>query len=352
MALTEILFDLSYLCAVMALGVRLLWEKDKNARFFGVMALLLGSGDAFHLLPRILSHLDAGGFAAHAAALSWGQFVTSITMTVFYVMYYFYYRAMSGDREPAKQWAVLGLAALRVALTLLPQNQWGAMPGSYLFGILRNVPFAALGALLVIWSCRHREKEGLERMGLLIFLSFLFYIPVVLWADSIPAIGALMMPKTVAYLLIVAMGFRRFVKGFRAENLFFLGATALVMGLLGGVFYREFTRYFAFEAVTHLGKLHVHTLVLGFVMMLAMYLFARRSDSLAAALKKPVHLYLAGLFLSVVCMLAIGMKEVAGTNPAVSRAALDGISGLGHILLSAGLVWSAARMGNAVRSER
>ena len=44
-------------------------------------------------------------------------------------------------------------------------------------------------------------------MWLTIVLSFAFYIPVVLWADLVPAIGFLMMPKTCAYVWTVLIGF-------------------------------------------------------------------------------------------------------------------------------------------------
>ncbi len=41
------------------------------------------------------------------------------------------------------------------------------------------------------------------------FLSFFgFYIPVVLWADTIPLIGMLMIPKTCAYVWTVLIGYR------------------------------------------------------------------------------------------------------------------------------------------------
>ena len=40
-------------------------------------------------------------------------------------------------------------------------------------------------------------------MWLTIVLSFGFYIPVVLWADAVPLIGMLMIPKTCAYVWTV-----------------------------------------------------------------------------------------------------------------------------------------------------
>ncbi|WP_459130165.1 hypothetical protein [Guggenheimella bovis] len=79
-------------------------------------------------------------------------------------------------------------------------------------GIYRNIPFLLLGILLIIWSYKERTKEGLHHMWWLILLSFLFYVPVVLWSQKYPVVGALMMPKTVAYFMIVYLGFK-YLKG-------------------------------------------------------------------------------------------------------------------------------------------
>ena len=49
-------------------------------------------------------------------------------------------------------------------------------------------------------------------MWLTIVLSFGFYIPVVLWADTVPAIGFLMMPKTIAYVWTVLIGYNAMKK--------------------------------------------------------------------------------------------------------------------------------------------
>ena len=45
-------------------------------------------------------------------------------------------------------------------------------------------------------------------MWFTIVLSFGCYLPVVLFAETIPVIGALMIPKTCAYLWAVVIGFR------------------------------------------------------------------------------------------------------------------------------------------------
>jgi hypothetical protein len=61
-------------------------------------------------------------------------------------------------------------------------------------------------------------------MWLTIVLSFAFCIPVVLWADAVPLIGMLMIPKTCAYVLTVWIGYsdmkKRTVTELAAANKF------------------------------------------------------------------------------------------------------------------------------------
>lgn len=348
MAIFESIFDLMYLALVIGLGIRLLIEKGKITKMFGIMAILLGFGDSFHLLPRIISHLSPGGFEAHAAFLSWGQFVTSITMTIFYVIFYHFYKNQSGDYNKIKMIAVYALAAMRIALVLMPGNNWGQMPGDYMYGIYRNIPFAILGGLLIYWSYQHKESPGLGRMWYLILISFLCYIPVVLWSDSFPLVGILMIPKTIAYLMIVVSGFQSFIGDFGKVNLLGLSFVNMIMGLVGGVFYREFTKYYDFTAVNHLGKLHVHMLVLGFIMMLLLYVIVKRyEDSNVKALGRPVHIFEGGLILTVISMMVIRIYEVVGEGAStISIPAISGISGMGHILLAVGLVWTIVKIYN------
>ena len=346
MAIVESIFDIAYLSIVLSLGIRLLLEKSKEAKLFGVMAIILGLGDSFHLLPRVISHLSYGGFAANASALSWGKFITSITMTIFYVLFYYYYRSQSQDDSTLKRNIIYALALVRIGLTVLPQNNWGTMSENYMFGIYRNIPFALMGALLIYWSYKERAKPGLKNMSLYILLSFAFYAPVVLWADKYPMIGALMMPKTMAYLIIVVLGYRHFITGFEKKNILGLSYTSLIMGLIGGVFYREFTKFYGYQAENHLSKLHVHVLVLGFLLMLILYMISKEYDVKSmVSLKKPIYVFMSGFTFTIVNMTLLGIYEVVSEGKdIVSKPALEGISGLGHIVLAIGLVQIALKV--------
>lgn len=54
------------------------------------------------------------------------------------------------------------------------------------------------------------NDNNFKFMWLAIVLSFALYIPVVLWATRIRWIGILMIPKTLAYVWIVIMGYKEF----------------------------------------------------------------------------------------------------------------------------------------------
>lgn len=172
------------------------------------MAALLGAGDAFHLLPRSYA-LWTTGLEANATALGFGKFVTSITMTIFYVILYYIWREryqIRGKTELTR--AIWALAALRIVLCFLPQNQWLVYRQPLAFGILRNIPFVIIGILIIVLFAREarRTRDQLFRfMPLAVALSFGFYLPVVLFSGVAPAVGMLMIPKTMAYVWIVLM---------------------------------------------------------------------------------------------------------------------------------------------------
>ncbi len=339
MNLMEPLFDAAYLGLVIALGFRLLLENSKDARKFGFMAIILGVGDAFHLVPRIVSNLTVNGFDKYTSVLSWGKFVTGITMTLFYVLFYHYYRTLSGDKSRKKARWIYFLAAIRILLILLPQNRWGANE-SYMFGILRNIPFAIMGIVLIVWTWKYRKTDGLKNTAVLIAASFLFYLPVVIGSAFVPVLGVFMIPKTVAYVLLVVTGFRFYIKNFKPENILKDSAVCLFMGLIGGVFYREFTKYFAWKEFSTLSLLHVHLIALGFITLSVIYAIIQNESEKTAELKKPLAVYITGLTWTVAAFMVRGIYSICSSETELfPDAALSGIAGLGHMTLGVGIVW-------------
>lgn len=212
-AIMETAFDAVYLVTVLTLGVRMIRQKaaDRQYRLFGWMAVVLGAGDAFHLVPRAWA-LCTTGLENYTAALGLGKAITSVTMTVFYLLLYTVWRQRYRVEGRKGLTALVGLlAGLRVLLCLMPQNRWLSIDAPLAWGIYRNIPFALLGLVIIVLFYRSAKANGdraFRWMWLTIVLSFGFYIPVVLWADSFPLIGMLMIPKTCAYIWTVAIGYR------------------------------------------------------------------------------------------------------------------------------------------------
>lgn len=111
--------------------------------------------------------------------------------------------------EKGALYLMWALTAVRIALCLMPQNRWTAPDAPLLWGLLRNVPFAAMGAMTVaLWLRSGRGDRVLKHLWLAVLLSFLFYFPVVLFADALPIIGMLMLPKTCMYIWMMVMFLR------------------------------------------------------------------------------------------------------------------------------------------------
>ena len=211
-AIVETLFDAVYLLSVITIGVLMIRgsKGERQFKLFGWMAVVLGAGDSFHLIPRALA-LCTTGLENYTVPLGLGKWITSVTMTIFYVLLYYVWRQRYQIKGKNGLTAtVYVLTGVRIALCMMPQNQWLSAEASLAWGIYRNIPFALLGLLVIVLfyrSAKERQDRAFRWMWLTIVLSFGFYIPVVLWADAIPMIGMLMIPKTCAYVWIVLIGY-------------------------------------------------------------------------------------------------------------------------------------------------
>ena len=199
----ESIFDICYLLFAIVSGCIILKRAANRAeKEMGLAALILGCGDAFHLIPRVLNYFVEGDFTA---ALGIGKLITSITMTVFYILLYDIWHEFYNDQKEKKHTVALwSLGALRIALCLFPQNAWLENGNNVAWAIIRNVPFVMIGAIICWMYYQKREMEKEFRyVWIYILLSFAFYIPVAVAAGIIPILGMLMLPKTVCYILMI-----------------------------------------------------------------------------------------------------------------------------------------------------
>ncbi len=198
----ESTFDIAYLLFALIMGGILVVRNEKQCKYMGAATLLLGGGDAFHLIPRVLNYFTDGNYTA---ALGIGKLFTSITMTIFYIlMYRIWLTVYEEDESRNMTVSMYLLAAVRIVLCLMPQNNWIGNDSPLIWGIIRNIPFIIIGMIIVsLYYRKRRDNKALARVWLYVLLSFLFYIPVATVVSFIPMLGMLMLPKTVCYMLIV-----------------------------------------------------------------------------------------------------------------------------------------------------
>ena len=113
-----------------------------------------------------------------------------------------------------------------------------------------------------------------------------------------------------------------------------------VAAMVGGVFYREFTKFNDFTGATALGKVHVHLFVLGMAVFLITALFADRRDlTRLRTYCAFLVIYNIGVPLTAVMLLVRGVTQVLGLSlSSGASAAISGIAGIGHILTGAGVI--------------
>ncbi len=113
-----------------------------------------------------------------------------------------------------------------------------------------------------------------------------------------------------------------------------------VLAMIGGVFYREFTKYMNFEGATALGKVHAHFFLLGMMMYIVIALFARHYDLYSEKIFKVFRVvYNIGVPLTGIMLGVRGVFQVLGTELSKGAdAAISGIAGIGHILTGVGMI--------------
>jgi len=112
----------------------------------------------------------------------------------------------------------------------------------------------------------------------------------------------------------------------------------MIIGVLSGLFYREFTKANDFPEgdFTQLGLVHTHLLTLGFIVLLIVLVLDKVFGLSGTKLFSWFFwTYNAGVVLTSATMVWHGMLTVLGQE---SSAMIAGVAGLGHIALSVGMV--------------
>lgn len=224
----EIGFNISYLVVIWGL-VGTMWVQRETvpagewplARLFIGAFALLALGDTGHVGFRVwaysLGDLEATITVAglELGLVGLGALATAVTVTFFYVLMLVIWQRRFDKPYGWFGLLLFGAAAVRLLLMLFPANDWNSTTPPQPWSLYRNLPLTIQGlgvAYLILRGARPEGDRTFTWIGVMILVSYAFYIPVILFVQQAPLIGMLMIPKTLAYVAIAAIAYRAFYR--------------------------------------------------------------------------------------------------------------------------------------------
>lgn len=126
-----------------------------------------------------------------------------------------------------------------------------------------------------------------------------------------------------------------------------------ILAMVGGVFYREFTKFNGFTAKTTLSVVHTHYFLMGMVFFLLLLVLEKSFSFTGPKTGRVLVFYHVGLNLTAVMLVIRGVTQVLGTALSSGMsAAISGMAGIGHILLGVSLVLLLVQLKRAVQEIR
>ncbi|KAA3657725.1 MAG: hypothetical protein DWQ04_27230 [Chloroflexi bacterium] len=226
---TEISFNIVYLIVVYALVIAMIRhqqnvspENKPLARLFIGAFALLALGDTGHVGFRVWAYA-LGDLESTVNIGSWelglvgaGALATAVTVTFFYMIVLVIWQKRFEKPYGWFGWLLFAAAIVRLIIMTFPANEWNSTVPPQPWGIVRNAPLILQGlgaAYLILRDSFAAKDRTFIWVGIMIIVSYTFYMPVILFVQQVPMLGMLMIPKTLAYVAIATIAYRQLFLG-------------------------------------------------------------------------------------------------------------------------------------------
>jgi hypothetical protein len=228
----EVSFNVTYLVVIWGL-VLMMWSRrslvrpaDRKVADLVMWSFaLLALGDTGHVGFRVLAYamgdLESSVtiLGVEVGLVGVGALATAITVTLFYVLVLYIWRARFDGKFGRFETLLLAAAVVRFMLMALPANEWNNVEPVQPWSTLRNLPLILQGlgvAYLILRDSRRVRDRTFYRIALMVLVSYACYMPVIFFVQRVPMIGMLMIPKTMAYVAVAVLAYRALYKGVQA----------------------------------------------------------------------------------------------------------------------------------------
>ena len=215
--LMEVGFKVVYLIYILTIVIIMIKRKSSLSSenrpvalrvLFGFIALLMG--DIGHVGARLYVFLSAD---QTTAVLGIGTLFESVGLIILFIFWTDAWRLEFSHPKKIIYYILVISGISGLILFTFPQNDWtgGTTPKYWL--IIRNIPWLIQGigiSILIIKDARKIDDKLMMKIGICIFSSFFFYMPVVFFGDIYPMLGMLMIVGTAIYMFWEFYSVKRF----------------------------------------------------------------------------------------------------------------------------------------------
>jgi hypothetical protein len=189
-------------------------KEEKTAENIRLAFISLLIGDLGHVGARLFILL-AENPSSYYGIFGVGVLLEMIGLIFLFIFYTNAWRIHFNKPNNLLYKSLIGIGLIGLIIFIFPQNQWDTEPISYEWLIIRNIPWLLQGvalSFLIIRDARITDDRLMTRIGIIIFISFFFYMPVIFFASTEPRLGMLMIPATILYMLWQYFSYKRFFK--------------------------------------------------------------------------------------------------------------------------------------------
>lgn len=222
----EILFNITYLIVVWSLVIAMVTRRDRLSSHTYPIAMpfvwafgLLALGDTGHVGFRVWAYAAEGLektitiFGRQLGLVGLGALSTAVTVTFFYVLVLIIWKRRFNKSYGWFGAFLLIAAIVRLVVMAFSQNAWNSVVPPWSWSMYRNIPLMLQGlgvAYLILRDAREERDRAFTWVGVMILVSYTFYTPVILFIQQAPMLGMLMIPKTMAYVAIAMLAYKRY----------------------------------------------------------------------------------------------------------------------------------------------
>jgi len=218
MRMTFSVIYLIYICVIVILMSKNMKTVNQKEIFtakrirLAFLALLIG--DLGHVGARLIVFFSGEGEMNYAIS-GIGSLLEGVGLIFLFMLFTDAWRVQFNHPKNLLFKVLIGIGIVGLIIFVFPQNQWTAQSTPYEWLVIRNIPWLIQGVVLSILIYRDAkavDDKQLVRIGIYIFISYFFYMPVIFFGEFAPMLGMLMIIGTVVFMLWQYTSYSRFFK--------------------------------------------------------------------------------------------------------------------------------------------